>query len=294
MPTGHRQPHGPRTVLPRQLHGGHCAGALLPPIQQFASQAGGVSAPTGGRVAAVAQHLDAKGVGALGERGGTRVVDADHHDAAGLEPLHEGVEHRHIGLFGAEEVQMVGFDVGDHHDVGAVLDQRSVALVRLGHEKRAAAVVGIGARLAQVAAHGEGRIEPGVLQRHDEHGRGGRLTRGAGHHQRRLSGHQLGQHLGAQDHRDPALACLDQFRIGLRNGRVGGHHRGRTSRKQVQRGRVVPDPDRRTTGPQRDHAARLLGIGARHQPTTIDEDAGDAAHARAADAYHVHPPQFGR
>jgi len=49
----------------------------------------------------------------------------------------------------------------------------TVALVGFGDEAVAAAVVRVGSRLAQVAADGERRVHPGVLQRDDEH-RGGR------------------------------------------------------------------------------------------------------------------------
>ena len=50
---------------------------------------------------------------------------------------------------------------------GCVLQQRPVALVRLGDEALPAAVVSIGACLAEVAAHRERGVAAAVLQRHD-------------------------------------------------------------------------------------------------------------------------------
>ena len=93
-----------------------------------------------------------------------------------------------------------------------------------------AAVVRVGARLAEIAADGEGRVKTAVLQRHDEHRGGGRLTVRSGHHQRGVAGHQLGEHRRPQDHRDAAPARLDQFGVGLRNRGVGGDHRRRARR----------------------------------------------------------------
>jgi hypothetical protein len=50
---------------------------------------------------------------------------------------------------------VVGFDVGDDRDVRGVFEQRTVALVGFGDERRPAAVMGVGSRLTEVAADGE-------------------------------------------------------------------------------------------------------------------------------------------
>jgi hypothetical protein len=48
---------------------------------------------------------------------------AHHQRAAGRKPLDEIVEHRAVCLCAAEEVEMVGLDVGHHRDVRGVLEQ---------------------------------------------------------------------------------------------------------------------------------------------------------------------------
>ncbi len=182
----------------------------------------------------VAQHSDTQRCGALGQSRGACVIGANHQSATGFEPLDEAVEHRAVRFGAVEEIQVIGLDVGHHRNVGCVLQQRPVALVGLGDETVPAAVVSIGARLAEIAAHRERRVKTAVLQRDDEHRRGGGFAVGAGDHQRGVSGHQLGQHHRPQDHRDAAATRLHQFGVGLGNGGVGGHHRGRPAGQQVQ------------------------------------------------------------
>ena len=105
-------------------------------------------------------------------------------------------------------------------------------------------------------------------------------------------GHQLGQHDRPQDHRDAAPARLDQFGVGLGDRGMRGDDGRRSTGQQVERGLVVPDADRRAAGPQRHHAARLLGVRTGHQAAAVQQDAGDARHAGSADADHVHPLQL--
>ncbi len=107
------------------------------------------------------------------------------------------------------------------------------------------------------------------------------------------AGHQLGQHDRSQDHRDAALARLDQFGVGLGDGGMRGDDGGRPAGQQVERGLVVADADRRAPRPQRQHAARLLGVRTGHQAAAVQQDAGDSRHTRSPDADHVHPLQFG-
>ena len=77
-------------------------------------------------------------------------------------------------------VEVVRLDVGHDGDVGPVVQERAVALVGLGDEDVAGAVVRVGAGLAEVAADGERRVDAAVLQRDGEHrGRRG-LAVGAG------------------------------------------------------------------------------------------------------------------
>ncbi len=94
----------------------HRAGVLLFPAHQRARQVAPI-------VAAVAQYPNAQRRSAFGEGRGARVVGADHQRAAGRQPLDEVVEHRAVRLGAAEEVEMVGLDVGHHRDVRGVFEQ---------------------------------------------------------------------------------------------------------------------------------------------------------------------------
>jgi hypothetical protein len=87
-------------------------------------------------------------------------------------------------------VQMVGFDVGDHGEVGCVGQEGAVTLVGLGHEDVAAAVVGAGTGDGEVSPDEERRVGATVLQRNGEHGRGGSLAGGPGDAGDPVTGHQ--------------------------------------------------------------------------------------------------------
>ena len=152
--------------------------------------------------------------------------------------------------------------------------------------------MGVGAGLAEVATDGKGRIEPAVLQGDDQHGGGGGLAMRAGNQQRAISGHQFGQHRRTQDHRNRTATGFHQFRIGLRDGGVGGDHRGRAARQQVEVGRVVTEADLRPAGPQRDHATGFLGVRTRDHRPAVEQDSRDTRHPGPADAHHVHTAEF--
>ncbi len=272
--------------LSGELDVGHRPGALLFPAQQGSGEALAH--------AAVPQHPDAQGVGVFGQCRCARIIGAHHQGATGGDAVDECGEHLGVRLLAPEEIQVIGLDVGDHRDIRGVLQQRAVTLVGLGDKAGTAAVMGVGARFAQFATHGERGVEPAVLQCHDEHRRGGGLAVRARHHQRGVTGHELGQHHRPQDHRDSPAPRLDQLRIGLRDRGVRGDHGGRAAGQQVQRRRVVPDPDLGATCPQRHHAARLLGIRTGHQAATVQQDAGHSRHPGSPDTDHVHPLQLSR
>ena len=104
---------------------------------------------------AVGAHVDAFAAGHAGEPDGARVVGAEHHEAAavhGPDELLEGpVDRRPVGVV----VEVVRFDVGHDRRVRAVGEKRPIALVGFEHEQVAAAVVGVAARLVEVAADRE-------------------------------------------------------------------------------------------------------------------------------------------
>ena len=146
----------------------------------------------------------------------------------------------------------------------------------------------------ELAADRERRVEPAVLQRHDQHRRGRRLAVGAGDHQRGAPGHQLGQHRRPQHHRNAAAPGLDEFGVGLRDRGVGGDDRGgppgsrssddaswpirtcapRARSACMPRDSLASDPD---TSPPRSSRMRAMP----DMPGSPDAD-------------HVHPAQLGR
>ena len=112
---------------------------------------------------------------------GARVVGAHDEEARRVETRSsEGVEGGAVGLLGAVVVEVVGLDVGDQRGVRRVDEEGAVALVGLGDEQLAAAVVGVGAGLVELAADGEGRVGAAVLQRHGQQRGGGGLAVRAG------------------------------------------------------------------------------------------------------------------
>ena len=188
---------------------------------------------------------------------------------------------------------MVGLDVGDDRDGRRVGEERAVALVGLGDEDVAEAVVRARPRRQQVAADHERRVGAAGLQRDDEHRRGRRLARAARHAGGAVVGHELGEHRGAVEHRDAARGGLEQLgvvRVGLVHG-LGRDEAGGPAGQEVEVVRVVADRDLGAERPERQHRARVLGVGPRHHRPARQQDARDPAHRRAAGPDEVHPRQ---
>ena len=55
----------------------------------------------------------------------------------------------------------------------------------------------------------------------------------------------------------------------------------------------MADANLGATRAQGQHTARLLGVGPGHHSAAVQQDPGNARHAGAADADHVHPLQLG-
>ena len=96
--------------------------------------------------------LEAAGPRDLGQRCGSGVVEAEHQEAGGVDPGHEVLEGRAVGLLGAPDVEVVGLDVGHHRGVRRVDQEGAVALVGLGDEDLARPLRGVGAGGGEVAA----------------------------------------------------------------------------------------------------------------------------------------------
>ncbi len=151
---------------------------------------------------AVKDHAGvAAGQGALCEGPGPGVVRAGHQDPVCREQGREAVEGGIHGVGGAVEVQVVRLDVGHHGDRGPVIQEGAVRFVSFGDEDPRGAVGRIDAERRNVGADGEGRVQPGALQKHRDHRGGGGLAvrSGDGHHG--VIGHGGGQGLGAVQHR---------------------------------------------------------------------------------------------
>ena len=108
------------------------------------------------------------------------VVGGDDQGAAGADAADEGLEGLvdlvHRGVVGV----VVELDVEDDRDLGRVLVEAAVALVGLGDEDLAVAVLGVGAGGVEVAADGVRRVEAEGAEGDGEHGGRGRLAVGAG------------------------------------------------------------------------------------------------------------------
>ena len=271
------------------------AGYREPQRQLVAAQPGPYPGARTGR-----GELEQHGVGRLGvpvaadgeppvagpgdERGDAGVVGAGDQRAARPDPVDELREHRAVGLLGAVVVEVVGLDVGDHRDVRGEGSERAVALVRLDDEHVARAVVRPRPRRGQVAADGERRVEPAVLQRDGEHRRGRGLAVRARHGGDAAPVRQRGERLGPVHHGSPRSRAATSSGLSR-----GSRWRRRRLGRRRQVGRVVADLDARAERPQGEHRARVLGVRPGDRHPAGEQDAGDPAHPRTADADEVGP-----
>ena len=129
---------------------------------------------------------------------------------------------------------------------------------------------------AQIAPTAKRGIKTAVLQGHDEHRSGRGLAVRAGHQQRPVPRHQLGQHRRAQDHRDAAAAArlirgwsrtawVVMTAVVCRAGR-GCPGRGRCWRSRARRAANL--------------RARLFGVRKlRDHRAAVEQDVGDPTSA---------------
>ena len=197
----------------------------------------------------VGHHAPPAAAGELGERG---IFAAGHHRAVFGNRRHEPQERVPDFLDAARVVvEMVGFHVGDERHVGVEVEKRAVAFVGFDHVVIPRSRRGVGA--------------VGV---HD-----------AAHHERGLETQRV-EHTGALPHADAARFGLDELGIAARNG--GRDHRHVAIGRDV--GRVVSDEHRDARLFEPAGVARSAHIRAAHLHAQVGRDAGDAAHAHAADA----------
>ena len=153
-----------------------------------------------------------------------RVIETGHHQAVERHAVGEADERLLDVLVVAVVVEVLGVDVGDDGDGGREVQERAVGLVGLGDQQVAGAARGVGAERVELAADDDGGIEAGLAQhRGDQRGGGGLAVR-AGDGDAVLEPHQLGEHLGARDHGDAALARDHELGVvALHRGREHHH-----------------------------------------------------------------------
>ncbi len=180
---------------------------------------------------------------------------------------------------------VVQLHVEDDGDLGRVLVEAAVALVRLRDEDLPGALVRVGAGALQVAADRVRGVQPQVGETDGEHRGGRRLAVRAGHGQRPQPRHQRGQRVGAVQHREAAPVGLDQLGVVLAD-RAGDDHR-RGVRRQMRAG--VPHMDGHPEAAQRVGRRGLACVTARDPRTAHRQDLRDTGHPRAADPDEVRP-----
>ena len=216
------------------------------------------------------QHLD------------VRLIQAEHRGAIERNLVHERQEGLANGVQIPVVIQMLGIDRGHHRQRRLQLQERAIRLVGLGHEIVALAEPGVGAEVRHASAHHDRRVVAALGQHGADHRRRRGLAVGAGHRDAVLEPHELGQHLGPRDRRDPVLAGgLDLDVVARHRGGKDDHVRA------FHVARVVADED---LGPHLLQALHRVGpllIRAGHRVAEVQQDLGDARHADAADAHEM-------
>jgi hypothetical protein len=236
---------------------------------------------------AVASQAIVRKAGRHGFRAG--IVGAGH-DQPGRAAAEGGERGLDIGQAGVV-VQVVGLHVGDHREVRREQQERPVALVGLGDEIQAGAVLSAKTGLAEHAADHVAGIGAALAEHGGEHrGRGG-LAVGPGHRDHPPARHHRGERGRPVNHPHPAPRGFGQLRV-VRADRAG-HHERVAGAELTQVARGVPDVDRGTGRPKLVKDRRGPGVAAGHADAAGQHDPRDARHARPADAGEVHPPQCG-
>ena len=147
------------------------------------------------------------------------VVAGDDHSVERhrVHELQEGLLHVvHVAI----AIHVLAIDVGHHREDRRELQERAVALVGLGHQVLRLAQPRVGAHRIDAAADDHRGIESAGGQHRRNHRRGRGLAVHAGDGDAVFQAHQLGQHLGALDHRNVLLVRGDDFGIVAMDGRA--------------------------------------------------------------------------
>ena len=215
------------------------------------------------------------------------VVHAEHREPVEGHALDELQIRRAHLLHVAEVIEVLRIDVGHDRDDGGEEEERAVALVGLGDQVLSLAESRVRPERAQLAADDDGGIASSLAQDRPEQRGGGGLAVRARDRDAVLHAHQLGEHLGARDHRHLQLARAHHLGIRERDRRGDDQHVDAL----VDVRRVVhTGEDARAQALQPARALALDDVGAGHRVPEGEQHLRDAAHPDAADPDEMHAP----
>jgi hypothetical protein len=171
------------------------------------------------------------------------------------------------------------------NELGALVEEGGVVLVRLDHEQVAAAQPRRHSEVGRHAADQETRRQPGVLEQPGKHRSSGGLAVGAGHREHAASvQHLLREPLGPRCEGQPGV------QDGLHQGVAAGHHVAHHPEIGLQvklRGLVAFDEIDSQRGQLVAHRRIDVGVAAGDAVARLACQRGDPAHEGAADAEDV-------
>src|SRR5262249_17690368 len=179
-------------------------------------------------------------------------------------------------------IEVFEVDVRDDGDGRRELEEALVALVGLDDHKIPVAQFGVAADGIDAPSDYYGWVEPRAVERGRHHRSRGRLAVRPSDGDAVLQPHQLGQHLGARDHRNLAPDGLDDLRV------VGSHRRRNDYDLRVADVfSIVAFEDLRPHPPQSLGDRRQLRVGTGDVIAEVKQHFGYAAHPDAADAHEM-------
>ncbi|MNT06440.1 hypothetical protein D3C72_1411050 [compost metagenome] len=186
---------------------------------------------------------------------------------------------RHIVPVG---IHVVGIDVGHDGHHRQQIQERRIGLIGLDHDVVALPQPRVGARRVQASADHESGVQV-ARGKHAGHQAGsGGLAMRAGYRDATLQAHQLRQHDGTRHHGDTRGPRGDHFGVVARHR--GGRDDGGRARDVAGH---VADGDLHAQPSQAARNRRLVQVGPADRVAQVEQHFGNAAHARAADAYEM-------
>ena len=182
---------------------------------------------------------------------------------------------------------MIGLHVGDHGDDRRELEKRAVVLIRLRDEVVPVSQSRVGPEDVDPPSHDDRRIEAGLRQDHPRQRGRGRLAVGPRDRDPLLQAHDLSEHLGAPDDRNPPRAGRGDLGVLLAHGR-----RDDQEVRVVHVARIVPPSHPGTQLFEAGGVFREGEIAARDlERGGEQEDLGEPAHADPARADEMETTQ---